>query len=231
MKGRHWYQEGDTAEEYDDWRFSRGGELVDRGEKQALFNLLGDIEDESVLEIACGTGRFALEFTERGADVVGVDISEPMIRKAVEKAKQRNIHVDFIRSDANNLPFPDDTFDVVVAMRFFHLVDTPSEYLEEMARVSRRAVLFDTFSQPSARVVYNRFLPMGSRLYSDSEVRRFVSDAGLELIDYRSDFVFPFGLYRVTPTPIAEGIRGVDDTLRDTAAEKFSSVSYWLARK
>lgn len=231
MKGRDWYQETETAEEYDEWRFSRGGELVDRGEKEALFDLVGDISGRSVLEIACGTGRFTLEFAERGADVVAVDISEPMIRQAVVKAERDGVDVDFLRCDARRLPFPPDCFDVVVAMRFFHLVDSPATYLRELARVSRGRVLFDTFSQRSARVVYNRFLPMGSRLYTDDEVRGFVREAGLELVRSRDDFVFPFGLYRVTPTPLAEGIRGVDDTLRDTAAERFSSVSYWLAEK
>ncbi|MDY7082709.1 MAG: methyltransferase domain-containing protein [Halobacteria archaeon] len=231
MKGREWYQEDETAEEYDEWRFSRGGELVDRREKQALLELVGDIEIKSVLEIACGTGRFTIELMKKGAHVTGVDISQPMIRQGVKKAKREGIdgEVDFIRGDAKRLPFPDNSFDLVVAMRFFHLVDEPSEYLREMARVSRSVVAFDTFSQSSTRRVYNRFLPMGSHLYSDDDVEEFVAKAGLKLQDRHDDFFFPFGLYRVTPRTVAEGIRGIDDTLQEKVGEKFCSVSYWMA--
>ncbi len=242
MKGREWYQKEDTAEEYDDWRFSKGGALIDEGEKEAVFDLLGDVqaaesgsadsdslEDLSVLEIACGTGRFTVELARRDADVVGMDISKPMMEKGVKKAKQAGVYdsVDFLRGDAGELPFPDDSFDVVIAMRFFHLADTPIDFLSEMRRVSRSKVLFDTFMEGSARVIYNRFLPMGSRLYSEDEVKSLLGDAGLSLEETKNDFFFPFGLYRITPTKIAEGIRDVDDTILDIS-DDFSTVSYWL---
>ncbi|MDY6780190.1 MAG: class I SAM-dependent methyltransferase, partial [Halobacteria archaeon] len=129
MKGRDWYQEDETAEEYDEWRFSRGGRLVDQGEKESLFEILGDVDGKSVLELACGTGRFTVELVERGAEVTGVDISEPMLRKGVAKSVEREVYddVNFVRGDGKRLPFPDNTFDAVVAMRFFHLADSPVE--------------------------------------------------------------------------------------------------------
>ena len=231
MKGREWYQQDETAEEYDDWRFSRGGELVDEGEKEALFELVEDIDGSRVLEVACGTGRFAVELAESGADVTGVDISKPMLMKGVGKARERGLGVEFLRGDAKRLPFPDDTFDLVLGMRFFHLVDEPVEYLSEMARVSKGRVVFDTFNKESARVVYNRFLPMGSRLYSEEDVDEVVEGAGVELVERRDDFVVPFGLYRVTPKVLAKGIRGIDDAAQSVGGEKLSSVTYWMVEK
>jgi len=231
VKGREWYQEDETAEEYDDWRFSRGGELVDEGEKEALFELVDDIGGDRVLEVACGTGRFAVELSESGAEVTGVDISKPMLMKGVGKARERGLGVEFMRGDAKELPFPDDTFDLVLGMRFFHLIDEPAAYLREMARVSKGRVVFDTFNRGSARVVYNRFLPMGSRLYSEEEVRDVVEGAGVELVERRDDFVVPFGLYRAIPKTLAKGFRSIDDAAQSVGGEKLSSVTYWMVEK
>jgi len=231
VKGREWYQQDDTAEEYDEWRFSRGGELVDEGEKEALFDLVDDIEGDRVLEVACGTGRFAVELAESGADVTGVDISKPMLMKGVGKARERGLGVEFMRGDAKRLPFPDDTFDLVLGMRFFHLIDEPATYLREMARVSKGPVVFDTFNKESARVVYNRFLPMGSRLYSEEDVRELVGAADVELNERRDDFVVPFGLYRAIPKTLAKGFRSIDDAAQSVGGEKLSSVTYWMVEK
>ncbi|MDY6780189.1 MAG: SAM-dependent methyltransferase, partial [Halobacteria archaeon] len=77
----------------------------------------------------------------------------------------------------------------------------------------------------------NRFLPMGSHLYDDDEVEEFLDDAGLSLVDRRDDFFFPFGVYRLTPEPVAEGIREFDDRLQSKVGKELCSVSYWLAEK
>jgi len=228
VKGREWYQEDETAEDYDDWRFSRGGELVDEGEKDALSALVGGVEGDDVLEVACGTGRFSVELAESGADMTGVDISKPMLMKGVGKARERGLGVEFLRGDAKRLPFPDDSFDLVLGMRFFHLVDEPAAYLAEMARVSKGRVVFDTFNKGSARVVYNRFLPMGSRLYSEGDVNGVVEEAGVELVDRRDDFVVPFGVYRAIPKALAKGFRAVDDAAQSVGGDSLSSVTYWM---
>jgi len=231
VKGREWYQEDETAEEYDEWRFSKGGELVDSGEKEALFELVDTVEGLDVLEVACGTGRFTVELAESGADIVGMDISRPMLSKGVAKTRERELTVGFLRGDAKRLPFPDDSFDLVLGMRFFHLVDEPAAYLSEMARVSESRVVFDTFNKKSARVVYNRFLPMGSRLYSEEDVGEVVEGSGVELVDRHDDFVVPFGVYRATPKVLAKGFRGFDGAVQKIGGERLASVSYWMVEK
>jgi len=231
VKGREWYQENETAEEYDEWRFSRGGELVDSGEKNALFELVDAVDGLDILEVACGTGRFSVELSENGANVTGVDISRPMLTKGVGKARERGLAVEFMRGDAKQLPFPDDSFDLVLGMRFFHLIDEPEEYLREMARVSKSRVVFDTFNKKSARVVYNRFLPMGSRLYSEEDIDSVTESAGVELVERSDDFVVPFGVYRATPKTLAKGFRGFDDAVQKIGGESLASVSYWMVKK
>ena len=234
MKGQEWYQADAVAEAYEDKRFSRGGRLIDRREKEAVLAALSPLADRNILEIACGTGRFTVMLAEREADVVGLDISRAMLRQGREKAKQAGVsdHLEFMRGDAARLPFPDDHFDAVFAMRFFHLADRPQVFLSEMARVSKDLVFFDTFNAGSARSIYNWALPMGSRLYEDQEVRDLVDGAGLELDSVAHDFALPYGLYRKIPDWMADGLRGLDTAAIESGpGDALATVSYWSARQ
>jgi ubiquinone/menaquinone biosynthesis C-methylase UbiE len=233
VKGQEWYQTDEVAEAYETKRFSRGGQMIDDREKRAVLEALDPIEDKRVLEIACGTGRFTVLLAERGADVVGLDISDAMLEQGREKAALAGVddHLEFVRGDAARLPFPDDDFDAVVAMRFFHLADTPASFLGEMARVSREQVFFDTFNRYSTRSLYNWLLPMGSRLYSEAEVDRLLSGAGLQLENAEHDFVLPYGFYRKIPGETARAFRQGDTALgRTPLGRRLASVSYWDVR-
>jgi SAM-dependent methyltransferase len=233
VKGQEWYQADDIAQEYDDKRFSRGGQLIDRREKEAVLEAITPVEDRKVLEIACGTGRFTVMLAHQGADVVGLDISAAMLQQGRRKAQDADVAgtLEFLRGDAGRLPFPDDHFDTVVAMRFFHLADDPKAFLEEMRRVSCDQIVFDTFNRFSTRSVYNWALPMGSRLYSKSEVAVLLAKTDLTLVDVEDDFVFPYGLYRSLPNGLASPIRAVDEAIgRLPITDHLASVSYWNAR-
>jgi len=233
VKGQEWYQEDEVAQAYEEKRFSRGGRLIDRREKQAVLDALEPFEDRNILEIACGTGRFTVMLAERGADIVGFDISGPMLQQGRKKARNAGVsdRIEFLRGDAGRLPFPDDHFDVVFAMRFFHLADTPTRFLREMARVSKDQVFFDTFNAFSTRSAYNWLLPMGSRLYEDDEVHDLIADAGLDLSSSSHDFVLPYGLYRKIPDWLADPLRDIDTSVMDNdVGKRLASVSYWDTR-
>jgi ubiquinone/menaquinone biosynthesis C-methylase UbiE len=233
VKGQEWYQADDVAEEYDEKRFSKGGRLIDRREKQAVLDALGPVEDKKVLEIACGTGRFTAMLAERGADIIGLDISGPMLQQGRERAQAAGVadSLEYMRGDAGRLPFPDDHFDAVFAMRFFHLADTPEDFLAEMRRVSNEQIFFDTFNRYSTRSLYNWALPMGSRLYSETEVIRLLGSADLRLVSAEHDWIFPYGLYREIPNSVASGLRWVDGKIRGLPfGSDLASVSYWNAR-
>jgi ubiquinone/menaquinone biosynthesis C-methylase UbiE len=233
VKGQEWYQADDVAAEYDDKRFSRGGRLIDRREKAAVLDAIEPLEDKRVLEVACGTGRFTVMLAERGADIVGVDISAAMLEEGRAKAQSAGVSdtIEFMRGDAGRLPFPDDHFDTVIAMRFFHLADTPKSFLAEMRRVSKNQVFFDTFNRFSTRSIYNWALPMGSRLYSRYEVDSLLEKARLELVGAEHDFVFPYGFYRKIPDDVASAFRSIDTTIVSIPGlDRLSSVSYWDTR-
>ncbi|MDZ7701909.1 MAG: class I SAM-dependent methyltransferase [Halobacteriales archaeon] len=231
MKGREWYQAETVAAEYDEKRFSGGGRIIDRREKQAVLDALAPVEGREVLEIACGTGRFTVMLAERGADITGIDISEAMLARGRDRARAARVErtIEFLRGDAARLPFPDDAFDTVFAIRFFHLASTPETFLSEMRRVAAERVVFDTFNARSARSLYNWLLPMGSRLYTEAEVDALLGAAGLSLADASHDFVVPYGVYRQLPNELADPIRSADNTaMRTGLGERLASVSYWV---
>ena len=233
MKGQEWYQENDVAEMYDDKRFSGGGRFIDKREKEAVLDALGPVEDKRILEVACGTGRFTVMLADQGADIVGMDISEAMLEQGRQKARAAGVTdaLSFMQGDAGRLPFPDNHFDAVFAMRFFHLAPDPEGFIKEMRRVTTDQVFFDTFNRYSTRSIYNWALPMGSRLYSGREARELIVGAGLELADASHDFVVPYGFYRAIPGWVARPFRAADTAIgRTPVGDRIASVSYWNAR-
>jgi SAM-dependent methyltransferase len=93
-----------------------------------------------VLELPAGTGRIAVPLALKGATVVGGDISENMLRVALEKkARDGATHAHFAQVNGLGLPFADDTFDAVTSFKLFHLIpdELKQKFIAEMARVTR----------------------------------------------------------------------------------------------
>jgi len=91
----------------------------------------------TVLDVGVGTGRFACALNERGFNVVGADVSAPMMIKAKEKGL-----TNVIRADARKLPFQDRAFDSVLMVHLLlHLVDDWAGVVREVGRVARLGVM------------------------------------------------------------------------------------------
>ena len=93
------------------------------------------VAEGRVLDVGCGPGALTGELTRRrGPDaVVAVDPSEPF----VEATRARHPGVDVRRASAEELPFPDDSFDAALAQLVVHFMADPVKGLGEMRRVTR----------------------------------------------------------------------------------------------
>jgi phosphatidylethanolamine/phosphatidyl-N-methylethanolamine N-methyltransferase len=91
-----------------------------------------------ILDVGIGTGISLLDFS-RANRVVGVDISEPMLRRAHQRVIEENLtNVECLAvMDAEKLGFPDDAFDVVVAQYVITAVPNPDATLDEFVRVTK----------------------------------------------------------------------------------------------
>lgn len=99
-------------------------------------------EDGSILDVGCGTGAF-LEAVVSGrkARVSGVDLSPEMIRLSSERLRPC-AEADLKVGDAENLPWPQATFDVVTCSSSFHHYPQPQKALCEMRRVLKQGGQF-----------------------------------------------------------------------------------------
>jgi SAM-dependent methyltransferase len=161
-----------------------------------------------VLDVATGPGYVAARAAERGAAVVGVDLSESMLALA------RRLHpeVDVRRGDAEALPFDDGAFDAVVGSFVLLHLGRPEQAAREFARVlaSGGAVALTVWDVPQrarflgvfleaigeAGAVPPADLPVGPpffRFADDDEVVRLLEDQGFE--DVRVETVaFPLAV-------------------------------------
>jgi demethylmenaquinone methyltransferase / 2-methoxy-6-polyprenyl-1,4-benzoquinol methylase len=131
------------------------------------------------LDVATGTGDLAIELAGRGAEVTGLDFSEPMLELARGKAPG----LDWIQGDALELPYGDGEFDAVTVgfgARNFSDLDRG---LREMARVTRpggRVVVLEITTPQKAplswffRVWFDRVVPALGRVAGDPEAYSYL---------------------------------------------------------
>jgi ubiquinone/menaquinone biosynthesis C-methylase UbiE len=95
-------------------------------------------KDTHVLDVACGTGTTSLYLADKyDCRVTGFDISDDLINIANKSLEEndRNGRIKFEVANAFEIPYPDNTFDVVISQAFFILIDEKEKALKEIARV------------------------------------------------------------------------------------------------
>ena len=103
-----------------------------------------------VLDVGCGSGTLATRLArDHGLDVTGVDLDPVMVERATANAFRKDEtgrRPSFVVGDVAALPFPDDSFDLVVSTLSMHHWDDPAAGLADIARVLRpggRALVWD----------------------------------------------------------------------------------------
>lgn len=107
------------------------------------FRVCKDVNAKTVLDVGCGSGRYAVEFAKRGvAKVVGLDYAPNMIDIAKQIAAQYNVAdkcefhcIEFLSYKTSCL------FDITLAIGVFDYVKDPTAILKEMSRVTRERVI------------------------------------------------------------------------------------------
>lgn len=106
---------------------------------------------DSVLDLACGTGRFWPVIDQRATTIVALDNSEAMLHEAVAHGRPNPQRLPVCGS-AFRLPFRDRSFDVVVCMRFLHHLahsEDRIDALTEFRRVARRGAVVSLWTDGS----------------------------------------------------------------------------------
>lgn len=111
-------------------------------------------EKAKILDVATGTGKQAFAFARRGYDVIGVDLSEAMLKVATRKNRYGNLKLKV--ADATNLPFGNRSFDVACVSFALHEMPLTvrEKVLGEMVRVTKAkgTIIIIDFALPDNKI-------------------------------------------------------------------------------
>ena len=154
----------------------------------------------TVLDIGCGSGRYAVALCRSGASrVVGLDVAPAMVELARREVERAGFAArsEFLLGDFHDYR-SEEEFDVVLAMGYFDYLENPLSHLQRMVAVCRGRI-FASFPKrwewraPTRKL---RFLALGSfvRFYSQRQIQSLVAGAGLApdrapLIDLGRDWI------------------------------------------
>ena len=121
----------EIADDYDAYYQTPAGKEIDAIEEKLIANALKKVPKRKMLELGCGTGHWTELFVNTGFDVIATDISDAMLRQAIEK----NLDAEILKADAGELPFKNESFDVVASVTMIEFVNSKDVVLSEIYRV------------------------------------------------------------------------------------------------
>jgi SAM-dependent methyltransferase len=122
------------------WTSGDFGKIAEYSAKDAarFVDSLGITPGMRTLDVACGTGNLAIPAAHRGAQVIGIDIAPNLLRQARHRAVAEGLTIEFEEGDAEELPFPDAEFDLVMSMFGAMFAPDPDRVATELVRVCKR---------------------------------------------------------------------------------------------
>lgn len=213
-----------TAEKYD--------ELVTPCRMCQFLTLIHELNlkgNERVLEVGSGPGALSIELGKllRRGEVIGIDISESMVKLAAQKASELALqNVKFLVGNALSLEFPNESFDIVVTSQLLHWVPDVRQFLSEIHRVLKADGKMGLISPTpevyvEVRQAYQKIMEkykkydegtkiqemIGVKIYSEKETRELLNSAGFTII---KNFVMNFK-EPVTPETYIKRIDAITD--------------------
>lgn len=166
----------------------------EHGRYKAIRPQLFEGASGPLLDAGIGTGR-NIPFYPSGVDVVGIDLSPAMLRRARRRREHTGARVELLVMDVLQTAFPDRHFDTIVATFLFCVLDDASQLpaLRELRRICKPSgtirILEYAYSQnPWKRQIMRLWAPWVRWAYGarfDRDTERYVPVAGLEIIEKR----------------------------------------------
>ena len=153
------------------------------------LRVLGDVEGRDILELGCGAAQWSIKLAQRGANVTGLDLSPRQLEHARRLMEEAGVDFPLIESSAEDVPLPDDSFDIVFCDQgAFNFAD-PRKLMPECARLLRPGGLL-AFSS------HTPFVEVAWDEKAEGVGERFLNDYfGLHQVDDPDEVVFqlPYG--------------------------------------
>lgn len=163
----------------------------------AIDTSIRERKPQSLLDVGCAEGRYIFSAISDISIGVGIDVSETKLRRAVCKAKELGAHDKtlFTVADAQDLPFADGAFDVVICSQVLEHLVNPEAALREFARVSASHIILSVpvwspcspmgFGSPRRSRDYDLKKDGHIHWFTAAKLRRMVNAAGLHVCKVR----------------------------------------------
>jgi ubiquinone/menaquinone biosynthesis C-methylase UbiE len=121
------------------WMAGDFGQIAQYAAKSAaeFVERIGIKPGNRILDVACGTGNTAVPAARAGGNVTGVDIATNLLEQARKRAAAENLTIRFEEGDAEQLPYDDGEFDIVISMFGAMFAPRPERVAAELLRVCR----------------------------------------------------------------------------------------------
>ncbi|MEW6268329.1 MAG: methyltransferase domain-containing protein [Thermodesulfobacteriota bacterium] len=169
--------------------YARMRQATDQKGLDGLVALSGAKAGDRALDVACGPGFLTMTLATRASHATGFDATEAMLDLARAEAARRGLaNVEFLSGDAEALPFPDASFDVLCCRAAFHHFARPGRVLAEMVRVAcpgAKLLIADMLGPEDAtKAAYRDRMerlcdPSHAHTLSEAELRALFEAAGL----------------------------------------------------
>jgi len=163
---------------------------IDRSWRKQLVKLLSEKKPVTILDVATGTGDLAIAMTAlKSARITGIDIAEKMLATGQLKVTESGLGdiINLQQGDAEQIPFPDSSFDAVTVAFGVRNFEDLLRGLTEMRRVliPGGTMMILEFSHPSSfpfrqfyRIYSTLFIPLIGRIFSgDNKAYRYLPDS------------------------------------------------------
>jgi ubiquinone biosynthesis O-methyltransferase len=193
---------------YDFWYDTPLGAYADRVEKRAFQSFLRTLPSNAlILDLGTGTGVLLQFLLQKKFEVIGIDFSKDMIKKASEKIG--NNQGSLVLGDIENLPFQNETFEIVTAMTTIEFVKNVEKLLQEIRRVLKPGaqLILGVLTSLSSwsldrkiRGLVSKDIFQYAKFYTSFELKKLLKSAKFSEIDIKGAvFAPPFTPKRFFP--------------------------------
>ncbi len=147
--------------------------------RKKVANIVKNIPNDNILDVACGTGDLAIEIKKKvDKNIIGVDFCFEMLKIAKKKTEELN----FINGDATDLPLKDNSFDVLTIAFGIRNIPERKKALKEFYRVLKKKgyLVILEFSIPDNflfRFYFEKVLPFLGGIFSKKEAYKYLPDS------------------------------------------------------
>ena len=158
---------------------------------QFTFDFCEFQQCDTLLDVACGSGAFAVFCAGRLRHAKGIDISDELIKYAKKHAEELKLaNAEFIRGDVEKLPFPESSFSIVSCRSGFHHMENCNRVIQEMARCATKGGKIciqdmTAYQQPGVNKFFEEMDkeidPSHFRALTSAEIQQLLSANNIEI--------------------------------------------------